>query len=157
MRALKLVQYIKLHADRMSEKQIEIIRNSDKCREFLLEVPGEEQKQSHLEIYRDLIDWPATETDSSVRERCVALGMHRAQQGVPFTDSFWALCVTQEHLWEYIQQECLVDGPVEFWGGVNMFRSLTQFFDRALYFALLGYQEAIKGEFAVATPAFASN
>jgi hypothetical protein len=157
MRALKLVQYMKMNADRMSEKTIELIRNSDKCREFLLKVPVEEQKQSNLEIYRDLIDWLATETDSSVRARYVALGRQRAQQGVPFTDLFWAVCVTQEHLWEYIQQECLVDEPVEFWGGVNMLRSLTQFFDRALYFALLGYQKASNGEFAAAPPAFASN
>jgi hypothetical protein len=157
MRAMKLVQHMRTNADRMSERTIQLIRNSDKCREFLLKVPAEEQKQSSLEIYRDLTDWLASETDSSIQERYVALGLQRAQQGVPFTDLFWAVCITHEHLWEYMQQECLLDEPVEFWGGVQLLRSLTQFFDRALYFALLGYQRASKGEFAAAPAAFARN
>ena len=41
-----------------------------------------------------------------------------------------------------MQEECLLDEPVEFWGGLQLLRSLNQFFDRALYFSLIGYQEA---------------
>ena len=52
------------------------------------------------------------------------------------------MCIPREYLWEYIQQECLIEEPVEFWGGVMLLRSLNQFFDRALYLALLGYQMA---------------
>ena len=44
----------------------------------------------------------------------------------------------------YMQKECLLEEPVEFWGGVQLLRSLNQFFDRALYFASIGYQEAGK-------------
>jgi hypothetical protein len=51
-----------------------------------------------------------------------------------------------------MQQECLLEEPVEFWGGVILLRSLTQFFDRALYFALLGYEKVSAGEQA-ASPA----
>jgi hypothetical protein len=39
----------------------------------------------------------------------------------------------------------LLEEPVEFWGGVILLRSLNQFFDRALYFTLIGYQKAGKG------------
>jgi hypothetical protein len=46
-----------------------------------------------------------------------------------------------------VQQECLLEEPVEFLGGVVLLRSLNQFFDRALYFALVGYQKAGIGEF----------
>ncbi len=76
----------------------------------------------------------------------VSLGMLRAQQGVPFSNLYWAICIAHEHLWAYIQQECLLDEPVEFWGGVNLLRSLTQFFNRALYFALLGYEKVADGD-----------
>jgi hypothetical protein len=41
-----------------------------------------------------------------------------------------------------MQEECLLEEPVEFWGGLQLLRSLNQFFDRALYFSLIGYQEA---------------
>ena len=148
MRAGKLVQHMKTNSDRMSEAVIEKIRRSDRCSELLQKVPAEEQRRSGVEIYQDLTNWLATEADSSIKDRYIALGMRRAEQGVPFSNLFWAVCIAHEHLWEYMQQECLLDEPVEFWGGVALLRSLTQFFDRALYFALLGYQKAGKGELA---------
>jgi hypothetical protein len=142
MRALKLVQHMKANAGRMSEALIRKIRASDRCSELLVRVPPEEHKQYALDIYSDLTAWLATETESSIEDRYVALGIQRAQQGVPFSDLFWAVCIANEYLWEYMQQECLFEEPVEFWGGVQLLRSLNQFFDRALYFASIGYQEA---------------
>jgi len=153
MRALKLVNHMQTNADRMSEAVSQKIRSSERCSELLVRVPAEEQARSTAAIYRDLTDWLATEADSSIEERYIALGMRRAEQGVPFSNLYWAVCIAHEHLWEYMQQETLLDEPVEFWGGVMLLRSLTRFFDRALYFALLGYQKAGKGELAGASAA----
>jgi hypothetical protein len=144
MRALKLVQHMKANAGRMSEALIQKIRTSDRCRDLLVKVSVEEHKQYALDIYVDLTAWLATETESSIEKRYVALGMRRAEQSVPFSELFWAVCIANEYLWEYMQQECLLEEPVEFWGGVQLLRSLNQFFDRALYFASIGYQEAGK-------------
>jgi hypothetical protein len=144
MRALKLVQHMKANGGRMSEALIQKVRASDRCRDLLAKVPVEEHKQYALDIYSDLTAWLATETESSIEERYVALGMRRADQGVPFSEVFWAACIANEHLWEYMEQECLLEEPVEFWGGVHLLRSLNQFFDRTLYFVSIGYQEAGK-------------
>jgi hypothetical protein len=144
MRALKLVQHMKANAGRMSEALVQKIRTSDRCRDLLVKVSVEEHKQYALDIYVDLTAWPATETESSIEKRYVALGMRRAEQSVPFSELFWAVCIANEYLWEYMQQECLLEEPVEFWGGVQLLRSLNQFFDRALYFASIGYQEVGK-------------
>ena len=140
MRAPKLIQHLKDDADGMSERLLEKIRNSRRCSELLLRVPAEEHKRYAVDIYHDLMMWLVAEDDSSLEHHYVGLGKLRAQQGVPFSHLFWAVCITREYLWEYIQQECLIEEPVEFWGGVMSLRSLNQFFDRALYLALLGYQ-----------------
>jgi hypothetical protein len=142
MRAPKLIQHLKDDADGMSERLLEKIRNSRRCSELLLRVPAEEHKRYAVDIYHDLMMWLVAEDDSSLEHHYVGLGKLRAQQGVPFSHLFWAVCITREYLWEYIQQECLIEEPVEFWGGVMLLRSLNQFFDRALYLALLGYQMA---------------
>ena len=47
-----------------------------------------------------------------------------------------------------MQQECLLEEPVEFWGGVMLLHSLNRFFDRVLYFTLVGYQKAGRNELA---------
>jgi len=146
MRALKLIEHMKGNAERMSEEVMQKIRNSERCSQLVLAVPAEQQKRSILEIYRDLTAWLGTESDKTIEQRYGSLGMLRAQQGVPFSNLYWAICIAHEHLWGYMQQECLLDEPVEFWGGVILLRSLTQFFDRALYFALLGYEKVAGGD-----------
>jgi hypothetical protein len=94
------------------------------------------------------MEWLVAETDAPIEARYVKLWRLRAQQGVPFSHLFWAVCITRDFLTDYIQQECLIDEPVEFWGGVILLRSLNQFFDRALYFSLIGHQNASAYEFA---------
>jgi hypothetical protein len=148
MRALKLIQHMKSNAERMSEEVVAKVRNSEKCSQLLLAIPEEEQRRSSLDIYRDLTAWLETESDATIERRYESLGMLRAQQGVPFSNLYWAICIAHEHLWGYMEQECLLDEPVEFWGGVILLRSLTQFFDRALYFALLGHEKATGGDLA---------
>ena len=148
MRALKLIEHMKGNAERMSEEVMQKIRNSERCSQLVLAVPAEQQKRSTLDIYRDLTAWLGTESDKTIEQRYGSLGMLRAQQGVPFSNLYWAICIAHEHLWGYMQQECLLDEPVEFWGGVILLRSLTQFFDRALYFALRGYEKAAGGDLA---------
>jgi len=154
MRAAKLVQHLKTNADSMSERLLEKIRSSSRCSELLLRVPPEEHKRYSMEIYHDLMESLLGESESTTQYRYAELGTRRAQQGVPFSDMFWAVCTTRDYLWEYIQQECLLDEPVEFWGGVVLLRSLNQFFDRALYFTLVGYQKASAGGFAGSHAAF---
>ena len=146
MRALKLVERMKANSVMLSEKLVARIRSSGKCSELLRKLPENEQKKYALEIYRDLTDWLAEESESLVQNRYLDLGFRRAGQGVPFSNMFWAVCITREYLWEYMQQECLLEDPVEFWGGVKLLHSVNCFFDEALYFTLVGYEKSGKDE-----------
>jgi len=38
----------------------------------------------------------------------------------------------------------LLDEQVDFWGGVILLHSLNRFFDRALYFTIVGYQKIVR-------------
>jgi hypothetical protein len=138
----KLVLHMKSNAEQMSQGLVQMIRDSERCKELLIRVPEQEHRQYGLEIYRDLTNWLAAEKDSLLEEHYVALGKLRAQQGVPLSDMFWAVCVARDYLWGYVQQECLLEEPVEFWGGVTLLRLINKFFDRVCYFAVIGYQKA---------------
>jgi hypothetical protein len=155
MRALKLIQHMKTNAERMTDEVLRKIRDSKRCSELLRVLSADEQKQSTLNVYRDLTAWLGTESDATIEQRYISLGALRARQGVPFSNLYWAICVAQEHLWAYMQQECLLEEPVEFWGGVILLRSLTQFFNRALYFAQLGYEQVAAGDAAISGPRLA--
>ena len=109
MYALTLVQHLQVDAESMSQQLLERTHNSSECSELPRRVPLEDHKRYALDVYRDLIDWFVTETDSLIEARYVKLGRLRAQQRVPFSHLFWAVCITRDLLSDYIQQECLID------------------------------------------------
>ena len=146
MRAVKLVEHMKINAPRISEGLVQKIRNSDRCAALTLKVSQEEQKRYSLKTYRDLTDWLSNEADFNIEDRYIPLGILRARQGVPLSNMYWAICIAHDHLWEYMQEQCLIDEPVEFWGGVMLLRSLTRFFERVTYYTLVGYEEAATAE-----------
>jgi len=148
MRAAKLVQHLRANADSMSERLLKKIRNSSSCRDLLLRVPAEEHKRFLLNIYLDLVEWLASDSNPAIESRYLELGIRRSQQGVPVSQLFWAVCITREYLSEYIQQKCLLDETVEFWGGATLLCSVNQFFDRALYATLVAYQKAATDDLA---------
>lgn len=153
MLALKLVQDMKTNGDRMADGLFQRISASDKCSELVLKVPAEERKRYAFSIYKNLTDWLVDEPDSLIEQCYIDIGMKRGAQAIPFSNLFWAVCIARESLWDYMQQECLLDEPVEFWGGVNLLRSLNRFFDRVLYASLLGYQRSGDGAEANASAA----
>jgi hypothetical protein len=149
MHAAKLIRHMRANGEHMSDEVLQRIRGSEKCGELVKRLTLEEQKHYASDIYQDLTDWLATESDDAIEHRYVALGMLRARQGIPFSNLQWAVCIAQEYLWQHMQQECLLEEPVEFWGGVILLRSLTQFFNRIEYFALLGYEQAAQRDVQV--------
>jgi hypothetical protein len=148
MRAPKLVQIMRDNSDAMSGELVTKIRASLECSDLLAHVAETEQKQYAREIYQDLTEWLVDRRDSVLEQRYVALGRRRADQGVPASHLFCAVTIAREHLWEYMQEECLHEDPVEFLGGVILLRSLSCFFDHVVYFALIGYEQAGENESA---------
>ena len=146
MRAVKLVEHMTINAQRISEGLVQKIRKSDRCTALTLKVSEQEQKRYSLKTYRDLTDWLSNETDFNLEDRYIPLGILRAGQGVPFSNMYWATCIAHDHLWEYMQEQCLIEEPVEFWGGVMLLHSLTRFFERVAYYTLIGYEEAARAE-----------
>jgi hypothetical protein len=148
MRALKLVELMKSNSSIMSAELVKKIRSSSRCGELSRRVPESEQQQYAFEIYRDLMEWLTNETDAILEKSYVELGNRRAAQAVPHFQMFWAVCIAREHLWDYVQQECLHEEPVEFWGGVMLLRALDSFFDRVFYWVLVGYEKTGENESA---------
>ena len=50
--------------------------------------------------------------------------------------------LTKENLWEYLKREAGLDRPTEIFGELEMLQLLDQFFERAIYYAAIGYEQA---------------
>jgi len=105
-------------------------------------VPPDELRRRSYEIYFNLNDWLRNKTTSEIEDNYIGLGMRRAKQGVPYTDLLWAVSATKEHLWEFMETEGIFTEPLDMLGSLDLLHSLDRFFDRILYFAAVGYQNA---------------
>jgi hypothetical protein len=52
----------------------------------------------------------------------------------------WTLTAVKEYLWEYLEQEGLLEQPLDLYGDREFLKSLELFFDHALYYAAVGYE-----------------
>jgi len=144
MFANRLVQLIEDHADKLAEGLLYKLQHDPRCQQFVRKVPVLELKSRTYEIYRHLGDWLLNKTESEIEERFVGVGIRRAHQNVPYSDLYWAVVATKDYLWEYFEREGLFEEPLELLGELNLLHNLERFFDRALYFAAIGYEKVRK-------------
>ena len=136
----RLVRLIETHSDQLARGLLDRIENSERCREFVQKVPPEYLKQKVYEIYHHLGQWLLKKTEHDVEQRYMAIGERRAIQGVPLSQLMFVIVATKEHLWEYVTKEATADRPVELFQELELFQLVEQFFDRAVYFAAIGYE-----------------
>ena len=146
MFALRMVQLIESHAGALSDELMHRLHKSGSCPDLLQRVAAQELKMRTHEIYRNLSDWILAKTESEIEERYVGLGVRRAKQGVPFSQFLFALNMTKDCLWTYLEREGLLEFPVELLGDLDLLHSVGRFFDRAAYSGSLGYETVMREE-----------
>jgi hypothetical protein len=140
MIALTLVRVIERHANELAAELVTKLAASPRTND-LHKVPVAELQRQIEEVLLHLSDWLLTKTAHDIERRYLELGERCASQGVALSDFCWAIAVTKEHLWEFVERQGFRRGPVEIYGEMELLRLLDQFFDRALCFATEGYEQ----------------
>lgn len=140
MLAYRLVRLIENHSERLAEGLLAKLQACDKCRGFS-KVPAYEFRQRVYEIYHNLGEWLLGKKEEDIARRYTEIGRRRRSQGVPLHELVWAIVLTREFLLEYLKRDAVVEKPVEVFGELEMLQLLEAFFDRAVYYAVLGYEE----------------
>lgn len=143
MIALRLVRLIESHSDELTESLIAKFEASARTAD-LQKVPTEELRGRIHEILEHLNEWLLTKTGRDIERHYRSIGERRAAQGVALSDFCWGVVLTKEHLWQFLQHQGFMRGPVEMYGELELLRLLDQFFDRALCFATEGYEQYLQ-------------
>jgi len=139
MIALRLVHLIESHSEQLVEGLVHKIERSSRAAD-LKKIPPQEIRERAREVYRNLSDWILTKTQADIERVYTPLGRRRAEQGVSLSALCWALMMTEENLWDFLELEGMRERPLEILGGFELLRLLDQFFDQAIYFATFGYE-----------------
>jgi hypothetical protein len=141
MQAYRLVRLIETRSDELAAGLLKRVQESELTRGYR-NVPPEELRQRVYEIYRHLGEWLLGKSAFDIEQRYEEIGTRRAHQGVPISELIWTIILTKENLWEFLKKEVLMERPVEVFGELEMLQLLEQFFERAIYYASIGYERA---------------
>ncbi len=148
MMLYRLVRLIETHSQALAACLLDQVRNSKLTQHFQQKVPPEDLNERVSEIYRHLGEWLMGKDELQLEQRYLQIGARRAGQRVPMSEVIWVIVLTKDNLWEFIKKESVLEHPVEVFGELEMLQLLEQFFDRAIYYASVGYEQV------VADPAF---
>jgi hypothetical protein len=145
MLAYYFVHLIETHSDALASKLLDKVQQSN-CTRAYSNVPPAELRQRVYEIYEHLGDWLLGKKDVDIERRYREIGARRYHQQVPLSELIWAIVLTRQNLWEFLTWESIADRPVKLFGELEVVQMLGQFFDRAIYYAAMGYEQARDAE-----------
>lgn len=140
--AQRLVRLIETHSDRLAATLLEKTQQSDKTANYIEKVPAEDLRQRVHEIYHYLGQWLISKKEADVEQRYLEIGALRYRQGVLLSQVVWAILLVKDNLFEFLSREAMPERTTEIFGELEILQLLEQFFDRAVYYAAVGYERA---------------
>lgn len=140
MVALRLIRLIETHSDEISRNLSVRIRSSART-SGMQRVSEAETLAGLQELLQHLSEWLLTKTETDIEKRYNQMGARRATLGISLADSCWAVTMTKEYLWEFLQKQGFLRNPIELYGEMELLCLLNQFFDRALCYMVQGYEQ----------------
>jgi CRISPR/Cas system-associated endoribonuclease Cas2 len=137
----RLVRLIETHSEALASSLLQKVQNSKFTTSFQ-NVPPDELKQRVAEIYLHLGEWLVAKTDAALERRYREIGARRYHQHVPVSELVWAIILAKQTLWEFLAWESVPDRLAEVFGELELLQLLGGFFDRAVHYAVQGYEEA---------------
>lgn len=142
MFSYRLVRLIESHADALAGGLEERVQASPHVINFR-KLPAHELRERVYEIYRHLGEWLLGKNELDIEHRYRQIGARRACQKIPLSEVIQAVVLTKENLWEFLKSEAVIDRAVEIMGELELLQMLEMFFDRAIYYAAVGYEDEL--------------
>jgi hypothetical protein len=141
----RLMRLIERHAEELAIGLTVKLGRSELTSDFR-EIPAEEVQQTTTELYRNLGEWLLNKTEKDVERHFVSIAQQRAADGVRLPQFVWAVIMSRNHLYQFLMGHAFVDNIVELYSELELQQLLNQFFERAIYYGVVGYEDARTGE-----------
>lgn len=152
MLANRLIQLIENHAKSLTHEAMQDVLTNENTASFR-RIPKAELEPRIAALYQNLGKWIGDPKDDEIRQEYEQWGRTRFRQGIPFSEIVYVLMLTKRHLRKFIREHGLVTFsgdrvtpdelvPVELYAIQELNYLVGDFFDRALYYLVRGYESA---------------
>jgi len=145
MLGIKLVRLIEKHAREIADITVASLLTSERTPAYR-NLSENEVRTGVLELYAHLEEWLLSKSARDVELYFTALGAKRAAQGIPASQLSWALFMFKAQLASFIYGESAADRVLELYSELELISALDGFFDRAVFYSLLGYEQSARAQ-----------
>lgn len=137
----RLVHLIECHADDLTTDILGDIRRHEATRSYHT---YDEKKLYNraFKVYSHLGKWLSSETPKEeIADHYMDIGRQRRQEGFALSEVIRALTIARHHIWLKVLNEGLLDTILEMNQAMDFNNRVVHFFDQAIYYAALGFEE----------------
>jgi hypothetical protein len=156
MLSRRLIKLIETHAESLTQEVVRDLQTNEHTRSFA-RLPKDELASRIQALYQNLGNWIGDPKDDAIRLEYEDWGRIRCKQGIPTSEIAFSLILIKKHLRLYIREHAavvfsgdrLVPGemvPLELYSIQELNYVVGDFFDRALYYLLRGYELQAKSQ-----------
>ena len=145
MVASRLVRLIERHSEELAIALTAKLRQTERTSDFQ-KIPSAELEKTTAELYHNHGMWLLTKTEKDIETHFVSLAQRRAANGISVQQFVWALTVSRNHLHRFLLGQAFVDSIFELYSELELQQLLNQFFERATYYGVIGYEQARERE-----------
>lgn len=142
----KLLRHIEDHAGRLTTDLVQALQENPRTYAYR-SIPPERLIELKGELYEHLGRWLSGRTRFALESRYRKLGRERYLSGIPLSQVICALNLTKSVLLNFIRRSTPGE-PGEFHLAHELEISISKFFDEAIYFASVGYEDAYQASLA---------
>lgn len=141
MLSARLVELIEEHAEQLTAGLVKDLLNNPRTRAYH-KLSHQELHRRAYDVYRHLGEWVGHKADDRIEASYCQLGEERHAEGVPLSEVVCALILIKYHLRDYVRTAGLVNSTVDLYQLLELDRLVGQFFDKAIYYTVRGYEHA---------------
>jgi hypothetical protein len=136
----KLVELIEKNADELTRRYLSDVQQHPRMATYR-DFDRKEIYTRAFRVYSQLGKWISQETTpDEVKGYWTALGKERREEGFPLSEIVLSLSLLRRRLWQKVQSEGLLDSALDLFQAMELHNRVVLFFDRALYYAVVGYE-----------------
>ena len=95
-------------------------------------------------VYSRLDSWLGKKKHTcEVQKYYSDLGKKWFEEEIPLHEAVMTLMIIKRHLWLYVRENQFFDSTYECYQALEMNNKVVLFFDRAIYFTIIGYEEEL--------------
>ncbi len=139
----RLIKLIEDNAGELTNRVCKDLLTREETKSYRT-LPEDLVRDRIYDVYSRLDSWLNKKKHTGeVQKYYSDLGKRRFGEGIPLHEVVMALMIIKRYLWLYVRENQFFDSTYECYQALEMNNKVVLFFDRAIYFTIIGYEEAL--------------